>query len=162
MVARPRTTNARELLGGYEDVRTIGVMRSYMTRHGAGPFVTEDPGFTSASPRPTTAQGMAGLVAGRLDRSEWPSGTPWTPCPTTAELAVTHLDRVQGDWKICHGYDKPLGVPVDIVREKWLMDRAWALRAGLSLLSLSTKGLGRHRSRGVHAGYIEDGTKPGR
>lgn len=45
-VTRSYTTdrNARELLKEYDykgDIETIGVMRTYMTRHGYGPFVTE-------------------------------------------------------------------------------------------------------------------------
>lgn len=43
-VTRSNTTfgNALELLGGHSDLIRIGVFRSYFTRHGVGPFPTED------------------------------------------------------------------------------------------------------------------------
>jgi adenylosuccinate synthase len=37
-------TNARDLLGAFAGpVMRLGILRAYSTRHGAGPFVTEDP-----------------------------------------------------------------------------------------------------------------------
>jgi adenylosuccinate synthase len=86
-------------------------MRSYMTRHGAGPFPTEDPSLRERFPEAhNDDQGHQGV---------WRVG--WTDLRAMQyaldatdgmdELAVTHLDRVRDDWKICLNYDKPLGVP---------------------------------------------------
>jgi adenylosuccinate synthase len=115
-------------LKGYKgEVTKIGVMRSYMTRHGAGPFPTEDPSLHERFPEAhNDSEGLQGA---------WRVG--WTDLRAMRyaldatgsmdQLAVTHLDRVGGDWKICTRYDKPLGVPWSTDREKWLQDRAWAL-----------------------------------
>lgn len=84
----------------------IGVIRSYMTRHGAGPLVTEDPAMQSAS----TEHNVMGLwqqnfrmghpdmvtlryaadVVGRID-----------------ELAITHMDRLSVPLTVCTKYDLP-------------------------------------------------------
>jgi adenylosuccinate synthase len=42
--------NARDLLAGFTgSVTRLGVLRAYQTRHGAGPFVTEDPRWSALS-----------------------------------------------------------------------------------------------------------------
>jgi adenylosuccinate synthase len=112
----------------HKEIRTIGVMRSYMTRHGAGPFVTEDPALHERFPEAHNgSEGWQG--AWRVGWTDLRAIEYSIDCMggTLDELAVTHLDRVQGDWKVCLNYDEPLGVPWTTDREKWLMDRAWAL-----------------------------------
>jgi adenylosuccinate synthase len=43
-------TNARDLLGSFAGrVTRLGILRAYATRHGAGPFVTEDPSLAALS-----------------------------------------------------------------------------------------------------------------
>ncbi len=102
--------NADQLLKeqDYKEASTrIGVLRGYATRHGAGPFVTEDTALTAALPdahnssdnpwQQTFRVGYFDLVAtqyalkaaGRVD------------C-----LAVTNLDRLAElpDWKVCAAY----------------------------------------------------------
>lgn len=102
------TAHAFKLLEGTEpDVISLGVIRGYATRHGAGPFPTEDAALTVALPDETNPdnpwQGQLrvgwpdlellryGLsVAGRIDA-----------------LAVTCLDRMEaiGEWKVATGYE---------------------------------------------------------
>ena len=42
--------NAEKLIAGSKNVVRIGVLRAYMTRHGAGPFITEDDWLTKMIP----------------------------------------------------------------------------------------------------------------
>lgn len=134
-----KTTNENALrllseqgFAGYKgQVRTIGVMRSYMTRHGAGPFVTEDPELHERFPE--AHNGSEGW------QGSWRVG--WTDLRamryslacmdgTVDELAVTHLDRVQGDWKVCVGYNRIQNephVPIYTDRKIWEDDRARVL-----------------------------------
>ncbi|HLZ56326.1 MAG TPA: adenylosuccinate synthetase [Ktedonosporobacter sp.] len=88
------------------EVIKLGVLRTYATRHGAGPFPTEDPALTRTLPdqhnawnawQQTFRVGHLDLVAtryaidvlGQLD------------C-----LVLTHLDRLEmlPEWKICTAY----------------------------------------------------------
>jgi adenylosuccinate synthase len=127
--------NALKLLFPNESVgdmntTTIGVMRSYMTRHGAGPFITEDPSLAERFPEAHNAsKGWQGA---------WRVG--WTDLAALAyslaclggkvdELAVTHLDRVQGDWKVCVGYSEPIVPPFFDERKLWENDRNITLNA---------------------------------
>ena len=64
--------NAEQLLGeaGYAGaVRRVGITRAYATRHGAGPFVSEDAGLTRALPDAANGFGawQQGFRAGWLD-----------------------------------------------------------------------------------------------
>ena len=89
--------------------RRVGVVRSYFTRHGAGPLVTEDPSLRPQLPEPHNGDGgpqgpfrvgpfdaVAGryavTVAGRVDT-----------------LAITHLDRLPVlPPVVCTAYDPPV------------------------------------------------------
>lgn len=102
--ATTTTANAFGLLEGVDTaVCSLGVLRGYATRHGAGPFPTEDPTLTlpdDTNPEnpwqgqlrvgwPDLALLRYGLaVAGRIDG-----------------LAITCLDRMAGEWKVCEGYE---------------------------------------------------------
>jgi adenylosuccinate synthase len=129
--------NAQKLLAemgyaGYrEPVKHIGVMRSYMTRHGQGPFVTEnfamndDPRFAEAHNglgewQGAWRRGWTDLAA--IEYALRATGDP------QIELAVTHLDRVQGDWKIALNYDQRIAPPVFTDRNFWLHERAEILK----------------------------------
>ncbi len=92
----------------------VGVVRSYFTRHGAGPFVTEDESLRAVLPEPhnddrghqgrfrvgpfdAVAAGYAVAVAGPVD-----------------ELAVTHLDRLPSlPPRVCTAYETPDGRRLD-------------------------------------------------
>ncbi len=110
--------NAERLLQGVDYTGAairLGVLRAYATRHGAGPFVTEDANLTTTLPDAhngnnpwqqifrvgyvdLVATQYALHVAGRVDG-----------------LAVTHLDRLAElpDWKICTEYEYQGQVPDD-------------------------------------------------
>lgn len=102
-------TNARALLqtSGFEgDLTTIGIIRSYMTRHGAGPFPTEDRRLSKQLPE-RDAGGWAGQF-----RVGYPDlmllDYALQLCPVDG-LAVTCMDRLaevrKSDWKICVGHE---------------------------------------------------------
>lgn len=89
--------NALTLLGeiGYEgdQIQKIGVIRSYSTRHGEGPFPTQDASLAARFPEPhngDTGQqgrfrvGWLDLVLARYALAA---------CGGVSSLAVTHLDR---------------------------------------------------------------------
>jgi adenylosuccinate synthase len=86
------------------DLVRIGVLRTYMTRHGAGPFVTEDnekynfPDHNSEHPwQGKFRQGAFDMVM---------ADYAVKACRGLDELALTHMDRA-GDWEYCSGYDRP-------------------------------------------------------
>jgi adenylosuccinate synthase len=99
---RAATIAARDL--GIDAFETWGVLRAFHTRHGAGPFPTEDPALAAALPEPHNPPGVAGrfrvgyfdavlaryalAVAGPIDR-----------------LAVTCLDRTAALDAIAVGWD---------------------------------------------------------
>lgn len=81
-----------------DDYRTVGVTRTYLTRHGAGPFLTEvfDESFAKAYPEPHNSDlGFAGVWRrGALDLNmlEYAASAA-TENGRLDEVAVTHLDR---------------------------------------------------------------------
>jgi len=106
--------NALELLDEARfdsaEATRIGVIRGYTTRHGAGPFPTDDPSIEIEGDRDnvtgvyqqrfrvgafdTVLAQYARRVVGRLD-----------------EVIVTNLDKIKSERpKICTGYQFPLGV----------------------------------------------------
>lgn len=102
--------NARAILkahGGDRQVTSLGVIRGYMTRHGAGPFPTED-------------AALEPLLKGEHNvRNDWQGGfrLGWLDlpairyaikaCGNVDALAVTCLDRLteMPTIKVCVGYD---------------------------------------------------------
>jgi adenylosuccinate synthase len=124
--------NARELLrGSGMEPHVVGVTRSYMTRHGAGPFVTEDPSLLPCFPEAhNNGEGWQGNW-----RVGWPDLCALKyaihACEGVDSLAVTHLDRVEHDWKICISYGgneflAPLAFK-EANRSSWLRERSLAL-----------------------------------
>jgi adenylosuccinate synthase len=105
--------NARTLLrenGFSGEVRTIGALRAYMTRHGSGPFPTEDAAFTATladvhnPTNPWQQQFRTGpldlvLLRYALDVAR--------KAGAVDALAVTCLDRVGGLKRVpvCTGYE---------------------------------------------------------
>jgi len=102
--------NALELLREHQydgRIVRIGVVRAYATRHGAGPFMTEDPFLTNALPdtynvtdvwQQTFRVGWFDAVAARYAIAA---------CGQVDALAVTCLDRMRdlSQWLICTGYE---------------------------------------------------------
>ncbi len=93
-------------------VRTIGVLRSYHTRHGAGPFPTADPALQALPEKHNGAAGWQGAF-----RRGWFDAVlaryALAVSPVDA-LAVTHLDALArvGRWQWCPGYRRADGAVV--------------------------------------------------
>lgn len=112
-VTKTRTTaiNAQKLLSGYQGTtETLGILRAYSTRHGAGPFVTEDKNLAEQIPDQHNSTNTwqehfrvgwfdlltahyALKVADKIDR-----------------LVITNLDRIAQfeQIKICTGYQNQM------------------------------------------------------
>jgi adenylosuccinate synthase len=75
----------------------LGVTRAYATRHGAGPFVTEDRSLTGALPEPHNVPNpwQGAMRAGPLDLVALRYALSVAAAGPVA-LAVTHLDRLSG------------------------------------------------------------------
>jgi adenylosuccinate synthase len=89
------TANAMQLLkeaGIKERPRRIGVLRSYMTRHGAGPLVTEDRGLLADLPEPHNADGRQGAF--RVGVFDAVAARYAIAFAGVDELALTHMDRL--------------------------------------------------------------------
>jgi adenylosuccinate synthase len=88
-------------------VTRLGVTRTYQTRHGPGPFPTEDPTLDLPEPHNAAGRWQGPFRTGHLDAvalayaAEVAGGVD--------AIALTHLDtadRHQGDLRICRGYDQ--------------------------------------------------------
>jgi adenylosuccinate synthase len=123
--------NAFDLLAGSgADVKVLGVLRSYTTRHGDGPFVTEDFHLTRDIPEPHNGTGTW--------QGAWRNGHLDLPVLRYAlsvsdadALAVTHMDRVPADgMPVCTSYTitkygHDTGIPGDYYlngRDTFLLD----------------------------------------
>ncbi|MBN1202781.1 MAG: adenylosuccinate synthetase [Anaerolineae bacterium] len=99
--------NADTLLHGHEysgEVVRLGIWRAYFTRHGPGPFVTEDSALTAVLPelhngsspwQQDFRRGYFDQVAARY-ALEVVGGVD--------QLAVTHLDATLPKWQWCQAY----------------------------------------------------------
>ncbi len=104
-----RTTpiNAMQILreaGITEDIRRIGVLRSYMTRHGAGPLVTEQSELRAVLPEPhnldTGSQG-----AFRVGVFDAVAARYAVAAAKVDEIAITHVDALRSlPGQICTRY----------------------------------------------------------
>ncbi|TDD66073.1 adenylosuccinate synthetase [Actinomadura darangshiensis] len=85
----------------------LGVLRAYATRHGPGPFVTEDPALTADLPDPHNGTGrwQGAFRAGHLDAVALRYALDVTG--GVDGLAVTHLDvaGARPDLRVCLSYD---------------------------------------------------------
>ncbi|MFI6516479.1 adenylosuccinate synthetase [Spirillospora sp. NPDC050679] len=131
--------NAETLLAeaGGSGVR-LGVLRAYATRHGPGPFVTEDPVLTAELPDPHNGTGRWQGVfrVGHLDAVAL--GYALEAAGGVDALAVTHLDvaEARDDLLVCRAYDiggerverLPAGSPGDLERQAELTRRLLAAR----------------------------------
>lgn len=87
---------ASDLLAGRRPLRRLGVLRTYLTRHGAGPFPTEDAALGAARREAHNGDGgWQGPV-----RAGWPD---WVllryalrACGGADGLVLTHLDALDG------------------------------------------------------------------
>ena len=83
------------------DVRRLGVLRTYLTRHGAGPFPTESPlPFKEAH---NSSEGWQGLF-----RTGWPDlvlGRYALDVSPVDGIALTHCDKLGPGWKVATRYE---------------------------------------------------------
>lgn len=90
---------------GLADVERLGVVRAYQTRHGAGPFVTEDPALAARLPEwhNETGNWQGAFRVGHLDLVALDYALQVTG--GVDSLAVTHLDRIDAaDARVCRHY----------------------------------------------------------
>ncbi|MGH3240728.1 MAG: adenylosuccinate synthetase, partial [Spirillospora sp.] len=84
----------------------LGVLRAYATRHGPGPFVTEDPALTADLPDPhnTAGRWQGAFRVGHLDAVALRYALDVTG--GVDGLAVTHLDvaGARPDLRVCQAY----------------------------------------------------------
>ncbi|GAB2516994.1 adenylosuccinate synthetase [Nocardia heshunensis] len=84
----------------------LGVTRAYMTRHGAGPFPTEDPALRIPEPHNGTGDYQGAFRRGHLDPLLLRYAVD--ACAGIDGLAVNHLDTL-GDIRTATGYLTPDG-----------------------------------------------------
>lgn len=105
--------NARALIreGGNTDagLRTIGVLRTYATRHGPGPFVSERRDMAAVLSEPNNGFGLYQREF-RIGAFDVPVTKYALRCNGNLvdELAMTHCDRLEAmeDWPVCTDYDR--------------------------------------------------------
>ena len=98
--------NALEMLQGWDgEVRKVGVLRSYATRHGAGPFPTETEELNFPEPHNRVGPWQGAFRQGWFDAVT--ARYAVAACRGIDGLALTHLDRVpsSGLWKLATGYE---------------------------------------------------------
>jgi adenylosuccinate synthase len=101
--------NAEALLrdsGAAGAATRLGVTRTYQTRHGPGPFPTEDPALPVPERHNANGRWQGPFRAGHLDAVAL--GYARAVTGGVDAVALTHLDtarRCAGQLKICRGYD---------------------------------------------------------
>lgn len=105
-------------------VTRVAVLRTYATRHGEGPFPSEDPAFAARLHEPhNDARGWQGRFrAGPLDLVL--ARYALACCGGADALALTHVDAVEGPWPLCIAYEGreslALGPPRDLAWQRAL------------------------------------------
>jgi adenylosuccinate synthase len=101
---------------GYDgDVKSLGILRAYHTRHGGGPFVSESAELTKALPDEINKEhpwqgnfrvGHFDLIAARYALAACGSGS-------IDGLAITCIDRIaeRAAWHLCDAYDMSQPAP---------------------------------------------------
>ncbi|WP_194814067.1 adenylosuccinate synthetase [Nocardia sp. XZ_19_385] len=108
--------NARTMLADIgATAYTLGVTRTYMTRHGAGPFPTEDPSLDIPEPHNTFGPYQGPFRRGHLDLTLLRYAI--AACDGIDGLAVTHLDVQSG--YAATGYDTADGAIHDLRLGAW-------------------------------------------
>jgi adenylosuccinate synthase len=100
--------NALALLraaGHTGEVTRVGVLRTYATRHGEGPFPTERAALAAALPEMHNAGDgwQGGFRVGALDLVL--ARYALAACGGADALAITHLDRVTPAWPLCDAWE---------------------------------------------------------
>jgi adenylosuccinate synthase len=121
---------AEQLLEGWSGQRyRLGVMRSYATRHGAGPFPSQDSSLGFDEAHNTLGPWQGGF------RSGWPDTVlaryALRACGGIDGLALTHLDRVSPEWKLAVSYPEgelPLAPFHDLDFQQGLTERLFRIQ----------------------------------
>ncbi len=96
--------NALSLLEGTgAEVRRIGVLRSYFTRHGAGPFPSFAPELQHHEPHNDASGFQGAFRQGHFDMVL--ANYALRAIGGVDEIAITHMDRAPDRSKVCVGYD---------------------------------------------------------
>jgi adenylosuccinate synthase len=126
--------NALELLRehGFDGpLHRLGVLRAFSTRHGEGPFPTEEPALAALLPEPhNDATGWQGTFrVGGFDAVL--ARYALAACGGVDALALTHLDRLAERWPVCTAYRAPPGLDDgSLLREAQNPTRVTGLRLG--------------------------------
>jgi adenylosuccinate synthase len=135
--------NALDLLTDYGwdgAIKKTGVIRGYATRHGAGPFPTDDPDMARALPDADNVMNdwQHGFRVGWLDLVAVRYAIK--ACGGIDSLALTCLDRLSpfGEWQVCDSYETPRG-PVRDLEVGGHHDRANQERLTALLLQATPK-----------------------
>ncbi|MFG1924578.1 adenylosuccinate synthetase [Cryptosporangium sp. NPDC048952] len=91
-------------------VERLGVVRTYTTRHGAGPLVTEDPSLRLPEPHNGAGEWQGAFRLGHFDAPAHRYAVE--VCGGVDALAVTHLD-VPPSVEICTSYSAISHIPVE-------------------------------------------------
>ena len=100
--------NAETLLaeaGAARGALRLGVTRAYQTRHGPGPFVSEDRGLHLPEPHNLAGRWQGGMRAGHLDAVTLRYAVE--VCGGVDGIALTHLDTARahdGALRLCQAY----------------------------------------------------------
>jgi len=98
------TDNALALLDGYDgEVERYGLLRSYATRHGAGPFPTQRDALRRLPEPHNFDVGWQGRF--RRGWLDLPLLRYALACCEVDALALTHLDVVDDEWRACVAYE---------------------------------------------------------
>jgi adenylosuccinate synthase len=114
--------HALDLLRGFEDpIVRLGVLRTYATRHGPGPFPTEDPGLDVEEAHNPHGPWQGAFRRGWLDAVL--ARYAIAACEGVDRLAITHVDRVRPNWKLATSYENgalALGPPRSLTHARVL------------------------------------------
>jgi adenylosuccinate synthase len=120
--------NALNLIEGFSgDIRKIGILRSYMTRHGAGPFVTEGKGVFLPTPKVEHNALNSWQQDFRLGAFDaFATQYALRVIGGVDEIAMTHCDvaclRTNEPHRICVDYLGGLGVASELRDVSWVSD----------------------------------------
>jgi adenylosuccinate synthase len=94
-----------------DDAVRLGVVRTFTTRHGAGPLVTEDSALASVLPEAHNGTGtwQGAFRFGHFDAVA--QRYALAVCGGADALMVTHADRVPAELKVCRAYRTATGIP---------------------------------------------------
>jgi len=94
--------NVYKIVNGSDEVVRIGVMRAYFTRHGNGPFVTEDERLGMAEWHNNLNDWQGKFRIGHLDFVALKYSLD--VCGGVDMISLTNMDRIDGTQKVCVAY----------------------------------------------------------